>query len=401
VTARPLRGTLFVDDALPRSALGAGHPAGLATLRVLAALSERVLVVPTMGALGDELPADPLPPNVEVGRAPALDAVVAALATPEQRFDLLWVHRPNNMASVADLYRANPSRFAGVRIVYHAEAIFAQREIGRRQVAGTPLSMVQRGRLFRRELYPVEIAHAVATVCAPDRDLIASQLRLPVVSVGYPAHCREATPGFAGRRGAVFVGALSPAESPNGDSLRFLFGEVWKHVDQATTLRVAGRGSEPGGWLSAIAPPRVELLGTVGALDELFDAARVFIAPTRYGAGIPLKVVEAACHGVPVVGTSLIAHQLGWRDGRELAVADEPAAMARAIARLQADETYWNVLREGAKAAVRRDFAPQAFIDGVTALACGDPAQRAGESRRNSQATPATTSIVAQSIAPT
>lgn len=63
MSAPALRDTLFVDDALPKRALGAGHPAGLATLRALAKRSERVLVVPTMGSLGAEPRADPLPAN--------------------------------------------------------------------------------------------------------------------------------------------------------------------------------------------------------------------------------------------------------------------------------------------------------------------------------------------------
>jgi hypothetical protein len=37
---------------------------------------------------------------------------------------------------------------------------------------------------------------------------------------------------------------------------------------------------------------------------------RVFAAPTRYSPGIPLKVHDAAAHGLPVVRTPLMAEQL-------------------------------------------------------------------------------------------
>ena len=64
---------------------------------------------------------------------------------------------------------------------------------------------------------------------------------------------------------------------------------------------------------------------------------------------------------MPVVGTRLIAAQLGWRDGHELLVADTPDAMAEACVALYQDERLWERLRSGSLAAVRRDFDPAAF----------------------------------------
>jgi glycosyltransferase involved in cell wall biosynthesis len=42
-------------------------------------------------------------------------------------------------------------------------------------------------------------------------------------------------------------------------------------------------------------------------LRPFYDAARVFIVPTRYAAGIPFKAHEAAAFGVPLVVSGVIA----------------------------------------------------------------------------------------------
>src|SRR6516162_2232033 len=75
--------------------------------------------------------------------------------------------------------------------------------------------------------------------------------------------------------------------------------------------------------------PGVRLLGQVEDLRPLYDRARLFVSPIRFSAGIPIKVLEAAAAGLPVVGTELMATQLGWKPGVEIEAADNPAQMAR------------------------------------------------------------------------
>ena len=68
---------------------------------------------------------------------------------------------------------------------------------------------------------------------------------------------------------------------------------------------------------------------------------------------------------MPVVCTSLVAGQLGWRDGRELGVADAPADFAARAGELHTDEDTWTKLRAGALARVESDCSPRAFADAL------------------------------------
>jgi glycosyltransferase involved in cell wall biosynthesis len=113
--------------------------------------------------------------------------------------------------------------------------------------------------------------------------------------------------------------------------------------------------------VKALADPTVSWHSDVNDLTPLYDDARLFVAPTRYSAGIPLKVVETAARGVPIVCTPLVAHQLGWDPGTELLTAESPAEFARAIMSLYADPELWLRLRDAALTRVARDHSSAVF----------------------------------------
>lgn len=365
-----LRGVFVVDDAVPRAAHGAGHPRALAVLRGLAALAERVAVVATQPEAAAEAPSDALPDNVEALPGPFDAALVAALRATPRAYDLLWVGRPHNLALVERLARLIPDAFACLRVIYDAEAVFALRDIRKRALDGAPMSQARQRAALRQEFHPAYLAAAIAAVSEAERKVIAEHVAKPVHVLAHPAPVLVPAPSPAGRSGALFVGNLARPDEPNGDSLRWLLGEVAPRLADFR-LVVAGSGADASGWLAPLARPGVALLGSVADLAAHYASARVFVAPTRYAAGIPLKVLEATQHGVPVVASPLIADLLGWRDGVELLVGEDPAAFAAAFARLQADDDLWQRMATGAQAALARDYAPARFADALRVLVHG------------------------------
>jgi len=120
------------------------------------------------------------------------------------------------------------------------------------------------------------------------------------------------------RDGVLFVGSFKhPA---NSDGLAYFLREVFPRIRAArpaTTLTVVGAPA-PAEFQSM---PGVTVRGFVENLDPLYAAARLCIAPIRFGGGIKTKVLEALAHEVPVVTTPLGAEGIGATDGVELAVA--------------------------------------------------------------------------------
>lgn len=365
-------GVVLVDDHVPQSAIGAGHPRGAAVLRALAAATGTVDVCATQAPLPDPGPAEALPDNVRVAAGFGIDTLVRVVLARAGARGVLWVGRPNNMQLVDQLQRRDPGILQGWRIVYDAEALFALRVAGERAIRGEAMSAHQHRRSLRAELRPAETAHRIVAVSPAEAAIIGEHLRRPIVVASYPAQPRPPATRWRDRSGLLFVGAAAEADGPNGDSLRqLLAGPMAALSADGVRLRVAGRGTGAGGWLAAHANANVELVGPVADLSPWYDVALAFVAPTRYGAGIPIKVLDAARHGLPVIATPFVASQLGWRDGEELLVARDPQEWVGAVRRLAADEVLWQGLRERAWAALQREHAPERFTARIRDAAFG------------------------------
>jgi glycosyltransferase involved in cell wall biosynthesis len=198
-------------------------------------------------------------------------------------------------------------------------------------------------------------------VSETERQLFAAAGIPNVFVVGHAVEPRP-TPGpFERRRSILFVGAFS-AESPNEDAVQFFCREVVPALRKGgctAPIVVAGAGIPDH--VMAFEDPTISWHSHVDDLTPLYDDARIFVAPTRYAAGISLKIVEAAARGIPIVCTALVANQLGWNSGIELLTADSPTDFADAIVSLYGDRALWLRLREAALKRVADDYNAAAF----------------------------------------
>ncbi|HJU16622.1 MAG TPA: glycosyltransferase family 4 protein [Stellaceae bacterium] len=134
-------------------------------------------------------------------------------------------------------------------------------------------------------------------------------------------------------RTVVYFGLLSTV--PNVDGVIHFAQNIWPRVATAHSearWEIIGGRAPPS--LLALAGPRVELTGFVSDLRPHLAAAAVVVVPLRLGGGTRLKIVEAMAMGKAVVSTTLGAEGIEAVPGRDLLVADEPAAFADAVNRL-------------------------------------------------------------------
>ena len=143
-------------------------------------------------------------------------------------------------------------------------------------------------------------------------------------------------------------------ESPNFDSLEWFVNKVLPIVEQAlgwhTQLTIVGYTAPEVSLERFANHPRIALCGSVGNIEPLYDQHRIFVAPTRYAAGQPYKVYEAASYGLPVVATELLRRQMKWEDGRDLLSvdSDHPEMFAKKIVALYQNEDIWQRIRANA-----------------------------------------------------
>lgn len=360
---------LVIDDRVPLPWLGQGYPRAASLVAAIAAGGDFVTHYPLQ--FPHEAPDDvarALPETVEVMLECGLPALADFLTARQGVYDVVIVSRPHNMAVLRALLKQRGPLLQGARIVYDAEALFSLRDIAKAALNGPVPDAAEQQRQIAAEMALAQGADCIVAVS----EVEAGHYR----AAGYPevrvlGHTLLPVPSpqpFESRGGFLFVGALPADDTPNADSLRWFVGEVWPHIvarlGSAAQLRIVGACQAPS--VLALARPGVQVLGQAEDLAAQLDAARVFIVPTRYAAGVPHKAHEAAARGLPMVVTPLIAEQLGWRE--RVSVAADPRAFADACLRLHGDTRHWGRVRDQLLAAVARDCSPATFERALQAV---------------------------------
>jgi glycosyltransferase involved in cell wall biosynthesis len=269
------------------------------------------------------------------------------------------------MGILKELIDTDPTLLQGAKILYDAEAIYCLREARERALLGKPLRPSELESRMRDELELSQGCAGIIAVNNAEAQHFRDYCSQPVHTLGHALESCPTPNSFEQRSGLLFVGAIHDPISPNGDSTRWLVREIMPAIDRSTgtpvPLSLAGYWC-PGVITDPIDEQRIRVLGRVDDLTCLYNEARIFVAPTRFAGGIPLKVYEAAAHGVPVVATSLIRQQLGWTADEEILVADTPEEFAAQCLRLYQDPQLWRRVREAALRATMRDCSSEAFI---------------------------------------
>ena len=224
-------------------------------------------------------------------------------------YDTIWIARTHNLDRVREaIDRAVALADRPPRVILDTEAIASQRDAMRAALSDKPGSFDLASAL-RQEFANAAVCDQVVAVSAQDASTL-HELGLPRVAI--IGHMREPTPtrrGFTQRAGLLFVGAIHTLDSPNYDGLGWLVDQVLPLIERAlqweARLTVVGYTGEEVSLDRFRHHPRVTLLGAVVHTECLYDTHRVFVAPTRFAAGTPYKVHEAASFGLPVVATDL------------------------------------------------------------------------------------------------
>jgi glycosyltransferase involved in cell wall biosynthesis len=304
-----------------------------------------------------------VPQGVEVATKVGLGGLEKFLEERAGYYKKIFISRPHNMEQLVSIIERRPELTENVKIIYDAEAIFANRTLCKADLLGDK-SLKKTALIDRKdELALATHADHITAVNAFEAESFRTIDGPTVTVLGHTLPIAPTPARFEHRSHIVFLGNLANEDSPNVDSYVWFVDEVMPLLgdllgDRSKFL-VAGRNSATS--VHSRQTKEIELLGPVPDLETLFDQAKVFVAPTRYAAGIPLKVLQAASLGAPIVATPLLARQLGWEHEKHLLVANTAEAFASAIQRLFADAKLWMRLREAALQKVSEDCNPQEF----------------------------------------
>jgi GT2 family glycosyltransferase len=270
------------------------------------------------------------------------------------------------------------------KVIFDAESLFSIRDYTFKVLEDTgkhvhSLAGLDLPSLTREEVGRFKLADMVTCVSELELNIISKHFpvkRCQLVGHCFPGFTDNEDFSFEQRDSIVFLGAVYEELSPNHDSLEWLFKDLLPGLETPLPglkqLIIAGNiKCQTTRDLIKTMQERYSLVSHFGLVDDLellFQGARLFLAPTRYAAGIPHKVHLASSYGVPTITTSLIAEQIGWKNKQALLLADTPREFADAVRLAFSDPESLRQVRSNMIRAFNNDCNPQSFDRSIQAI---------------------------------
>jgi O-antigen biosynthesis protein len=246
------------------------------------------------------------------------------------------------------------------RIVTDSVDVHFRREQRQAELLGNQELFLQAEQTRRRELKAYRQSDLVIAISENEAEFLRGRLprtRVCVVPMIHPVP--TTVPGHPERKDILFIGSLG--HPPNRDAIQYLLADimprVWERLP-AVRLRLAGVGHD--GEIRIPETGRVDFLGFVDDLTPVLNAARLLVAPLRFGAGVKGKIVQSLANGIPVVTTEVGAEGLDLSDGGDVLLAHGPEAFAERIVRVYQDPVMWRHLSDSGRKRITERFSPEA-----------------------------------------
>ena len=369
---------LVIDNQVPHQRLGGGLPRTRAIISALVELGYFVTFYPAVDVKEnwDEVYRT-LDRRVEVMTDRDLRGLARFLQERRDYYDRCIISRPDNMREAGPLLDALRTSGSKLQVIYDAEAVFCLRELMMRRLGGEHINSAEENAIVAAEIGLARSSDVVLTVSQGEADEFSRRSVGTGQRVLLLPHHVDASPTpapFIERHGLLFVGPLHASTTPNTDALSWFLEDILPTIRSAigssAQLLVAGMNYSH---INFSLCDGADHLGAVEDLRSVYNGARVFIAPTRFSAGVPLKIYEASAAGVPVVATSLLARQLGWTATKDLLVADSASAFAAACVELYTNESLWENVRRNAIKRVSEDCSAQRFRAALETAVAHEP----------------------------
>jgi O-antigen biosynthesis protein len=165
---------------------------------------------------------------------------------------------------------------------------------------------------------------------------------------------------FKSRNGLMFIGGYN--HKPNVDAVLWFHKEIFPRlVKKIPNIEVTFYGSQVPKEIMDLNTKNFKIAGFIkeGELKNVFNSARIFIAPLRFGAGFKGKIAKAMSNGLPVVTTEIGAEGIGLIDMETAYITNNPTDFANKIEELYGNEDLWNRLSINSIRHVKDNFSVQ------------------------------------------
>jgi len=362
------RGTQFralvLDAQTLTPDLDAGSYSATQEIRILQSLGFKVTFVPANVAYMASYTESLQRMGVEVLYAPFYFSMAEVIEKRGGEFDLFYIARYGVAAQVIDQIR---NRYPQARVILNIHDLHFLREL-REALQNKDANMV--GRAVATREAELSILRRV------DLALSYSEVEQAVIQSHNLDSTRTATcpwvvetakdvPGYDARNGIAFLGGFG--HKPNVEAVEWFVNEVMPLLRKKLPgVPFYIYGSKAPDSLKALVANDVVLKGYAKTTEEVYDSARIFVAPLLTGAGLKGKVIGAFSRGIPTVMTPTAAEGTGANNGHDAMVCTTPMDWANQIEALYNNKARWTAMSQACRVLTETRYS---FENGRTQLA--------------------------------
>lgn len=351
---------LFIDACTPMPDRDAGSVTAYYWLKVLQALSYKVVFAPQDNLLFmDEYTRRLQREGIECLYHPYTKSLASYLHEHGAEFELIVVFR----YPVAEATYPLLQRYCGkARVIFHPMDVHYLRQLRMAEIENSEELRRKALIVKDRELKVFSESDVVCVHSTVEKEELLKELpslhlHLTPLIMEVPGRKH----GFSERQNFCFIGGFG--HPPNADAVRYFLKEIFplirRRLPEAHFLVI---GSNVPPEIKDFASSNVQVLGYVPDLGEILENIRLTIVPLRYGAGVKGKVGTSMSYGVPVVGTSMAFEGMHLIDGEEVLVADSPEEFAEKVITAYQDEALWERLSQGGLKRAQEEYSIPANI---------------------------------------
>ena len=352
---------LYIDDQIPDTKLGSGYPRTCAILDNLLELGFQVTFYPA--AMARDNPSSRI--NLQQRGVEVMHDIKDYKLDFEEFFkerkdyyDTIFISRPHNMAAAIDVIKKYNS---GIKIIYDAEAIFSLREISYYESIGKIIYENAAEKKIKDEVKICDKADLIVTVSEKEKKIFEGHGVKNLFVVPHGSKINSTPKKFQEREGLLFVGPVlfNGPKNPNLDAIVYFSKKIFPLIKKKLNCNFYIIGTDKSGVVKSLKGDGIKIEGSVDNLYNYYNNCRVFVVPTRFSAGIPLKAIEAASFGIPMVVSSITASQLEWKNYVDCLVADNPIDFAKKVEELYINPNLWNKIRDNSIKRIKKEYTPE------------------------------------------
>ena len=219
--------------------------------------------------------------------------------------DYAFFHKPDPTSRLLPIIKS----CTNAAIIYQCHDLHYLRLRRKAEVENDQAMLAEAGRYEQKEDFIFANSDVLLTFSDVEEKIIRKKFPLKqvfTVPLFFYTDMPDPERDFNSRRDLLYVGSCS--HTPNQDAISWFSGEILPLVQKEIpdiVFHVVGANPPPE--ISSLQSKNIRIHGRVSddELRDLYQGARIVVAPLRFGAGVKGKVIEALYHGLPLVSTTI------------------------------------------------------------------------------------------------